>query len=83
MKTVKPDSERVRCGRLGGRPRRYDLSGFELGQTMTLEWRLDFRGQRCVSQEALHQAVRREERRLGQRFSRDPRPRGLVVTRVA
>lgn len=78
-----PHADRVRCGKLGGRPRRYDLSGFRLGQSITLAWRVDFCGARILEQEALHQAVRREEKRLAQKFSRVGRPLGLLVTRIA
>lgn len=74
---------RVRCGALGGRPRRYDLEGLQVGQSLTLAWRRDEAGETLPSQEALHQGVRREEKRLGQRFDRASRPAGLVVTRVA
>jgi hypothetical protein len=70
------------CGRLGGLPRRYDLSGFEIGQAMTLPWLVDFHGRRLRGQEALHQAVRREAVRLGQKFSRVPCAAGLVVKRI-
>ncbi len=80
---MKKDAQRVACGKLGGRPRRYDLSGFRVGQSITLPWRVDFNGTRALKQEALHQAVRREERRLGQQFSRVGRPLGLLVTRTA
>jgi hypothetical protein len=75
-------AQRVACGRLGGRPRRYDLSGFEIGQAMTLPWLVDFHGRRLRGQEALHQAVRREAVRLGQKFSRVPCAAGLVVKRI-
>lgn len=75
-------AERVACGKLGGRPRRYDLSGFRLGQSIMLPWLVDFNGTRRVRQDALHQAVRREGQRLGQKFSRIGRPIGLLVTRV-
>ncbi len=75
--------ERVRCGKLGGRPKRYDLSGFEIGQSVILPWRVDFHGAPVTDQEALHQGVRREGRRLGQKFSRLSKPSGLVVTRIA
>lgn len=74
---------RVHCGRLGGRPRRYDFSGFKLGQAITLPWRKDFAGNSLRKQEALHQAVRRESARLKQTFSRTGTPAGLVVTRIA
>lgn len=74
---------RVACGKLGGRPRRYDLSGFRVGQSVTLPWRVGFKGDRLRWQDALHQAVRREEKRLGQKFSRLGRPAGLLVTRTA
>lgn len=74
--------ERVRCGKLGGRPRRYDLSGFVMGQTLTILWRVDFRGDRLRDQEAIHEAVRREEKRLGQKFARVAAPTGLIVTRI-
>ena len=80
-----PDNKnetRVACGKLGGRPRRYDLSGFRVGQSITLPWRVDFRGERLPAQHALHQAVRREELRLSQKFKRVGRPAGLLVTRV-
>jgi hypothetical protein len=77
------DAQRVECGKLGGRPRRYDLSGFRVGQSITLPWRVEFDGSRAKSQEALHEAVRREARRLGQEFSRVGRPLGLLVTRTA
>jgi hypothetical protein len=80
---ARKDGERVRCGKLGGRPRRYDLSGFRLGQSITLAWRVDFNGARLPGQEALHQAVRREEQRLGQKFARVGKPLGLLVTRIA
>ena len=73
---------RVACGKLGGRPRRYDLSGFRLGQSVLLPWRVDFKGARLPKQDALHEAVRREGRRLGQKFSRVGRPAGLLVTRT-
>lgn len=83
MKKAERHEERVRCGKLGGRPRRYDLSGFRLGQSITLAWRVDFGGARLPEQNALHQAVRREEKRLDQKFSRIARPTGLLVTRIA
>lgn len=67
---------------MGGRPRRYDLSGFRVGQSMTIPWRVDERGDRLDDQEAIHQAVRREGRRMGQEFARSSTPLGLVVTRV-
>lgn len=76
------DPTRVKAGKLGGRPRLYDLSGLELGKSVTLEWRTDPRGERCPNQDALHEAVRRESRRLRQKFARVGRPLGLVVTRV-
>lgn len=76
-------AQRVACGKLGGRPRRYDLSGFRVGQSITLPWRVDFAGARLPRQDALHEAVRREARRLGQTFSRSGRPSGLLVTRTA
>ncbi len=72
---------RIACGKLGGRPRRYDLSGFTVGQSVTLPWRVGFNGERLRAQDALHQAVRREEKRLGQKFKRVGRPSGLIVTR--
>lgn len=77
------DPARVAFGRLGGRPRVYDLSGFEVGQSVTLPWRTDAKGARLVDQQALHEAVRREGRRLHQKFSRVGRPLGLIVTRIA
>ncbi len=80
---MKSDPERVRTGRLGGRPRLYDLSGFAVGQAVTLEWRVDAKGERCPNQDALHEGVRRESRRLNQKFSRVGRPLGLIVTRIA
>lgn len=75
--------ERRRCGKLGGRPRRYDLGGLAIGASLTLPWRVDFAGKLKLDQEALHQAVRREGKRLGQQFERVGRPAGLVVTRRA
>lgn len=76
-------AQRVACGKLGGRPRRYDLSGLGLGKSITLPWRVGFKGERLLSQAAIHQAVRRESKRLGQEFVRIGRAVGLVVTRVA
>jgi hypothetical protein len=73
---------RVICGKLGGRPRRLDLSGFRIGQSITLPWRVDFRGDRLPDQQALHQQVYREGRRMGQKFQRVGRPMGLLVTRI-
>ena len=73
---------RVVCGKLGGRPKRLDLSGFRIGQSITLPWRVDFRGDRLPDQNALHQTVYREGRRLGQKFQRVGRPMGLLVTRI-
>lgn len=73
---------RVACGKLGGRPRRYDLSGFRVGQSITLPWRVGFNGERLPAQDALHEGVRREEKRLAQKFERVGRPAGLLVTRV-
>lgn len=73
---------RVKCGRLGGRPRQVDLSGFKVGQSITLPWLVDFHGDRRRDQQALHKRVYREERRLGQEFSRVGRVAGLVVTRI-
>lgn len=84
--TMSPRSshaERVRCGKLGGRPRRYDLSGLAVGKSVTLPWRVGFGGDRLAGQGAIHQAVRREARRLGQKFARIGRARGLTVTRIA
>ena len=78
-----PDPVRVRCGKAGGRPRRYDLSGFAVGQSMQLPWRVDFRGRRLPDQGALHAGIRREELRLGFKFARAPRPTGMIVTRVS
>lgn len=75
------DPGRVAAGRLGGRPRLYDLSGLEVGQSVTLEWKVDDRGERIADQSALHEAVRRESRRLRQKFLRVGRPLGLIVTR--
>ena len=77
------DPSRVAYGRLGGRPRLYDLSGLEIGQSVTLEWRTDAKGARLADQQALHEAVRRESRRLRQKFSRVGRPLGLIVTRTS
>lgn len=75
-------SIRVACGKLGGRPRRYDLSGFRIGQSVLLAWRVGFNGNRLPKQNALHEAVRREGKRLGQKFSRNSRASGLLVTRT-
>ncbi len=80
---VKKDPSRVKAGQLGGRPRLYDLSGLEVGKSITLEWRVDARGERSPNQDALHEAVRRESRRLRQTFARVGRPLGLIVTRIA
>ena len=70
------------CGKMGGRPRRYDLTGFRIGQSVIIPWRVDFNGARLKNQDALHVAVRREGARLGQKFSRVGRPIGMLVTRV-
>lgn len=77
------NEDRVRTGKLGGRPRVYDLSGLEIGQTTTLAWKVDARGDRLADQSALHEAVRREGRRLGQSFLRVGRSLGLVIKRTA
>ncbi len=74
---------RAECGKLGGRPRLYDLSGLAIGQSVTIEWRVSARGEREADQGALHEGVRRESRRLDQKFSRVGRPLGLIVTRTA
>lgn len=73
---------RVAAGKLGGRPRQYDLSGFTLGQSITFPWRADFTGNRRARQTAIGQGVRREEKRLGQKFSCASSPTGVIVTRV-
>lgn len=75
--------ERVMCGQLGGRPRKYDLGGFGIGQAQIIPWRVDEAGLRAKNQDAIYAAVRREEKRLGQRFARVSKPTGLLVTRVA
>lgn len=67
----------------GGRPRRYDLSEVAVGASTLIPWRTDAAGLKLPDQEAVHQAVRREARRLGWTFARAGRAQGLVVTRVA
>ena len=85
MPTVCADCKRAvrrECGKQGGRPRRYDLAGFRIGQSVTIPWRVGFNGERLENQKALHLAVQREGRRLGHKFSKIGRAMGLLVTRI-
>lgn len=69
----------------GGRPRRYDLSELSVGHSVVLEWPAGLLHSESSrrAREAVHQAVRREARRLGRTFVRVGRPTGLCVTRTA
>lgn len=62
---------------------KYPIHNLEVGQSVLLPWQSDRTGYPDATKNySMGRAVRQEETRKGKKFVREPKARGLLVTRI-